>query len=136
MTKCAICGDEIQGKGKKLGDGNVICKDCYDSTALIVTCEICENEVLATSALKDEGGYRCCKKCFIKGIEEEHEWPSWEDWKEWCVNDGDPIVFEEWVTRVKEDVEEQWTTRIGRKTAMEIAMKEVEEARKTVKKAA
>jgi formylmethanofuran dehydrogenase subunit E len=49
--KCAICGEEIQGKGKKLGDGNVVCKDCYNTSMLIVTCEICGEEVLMQNAV-------------------------------------------------------------------------------------
>jgi hypothetical protein len=91
--KCAICEDEIKGKGKKLADGNTVCKDCYDSSAVIVTCEECGKEVLATSAVK-ECGFLYCVECWAKNIQEEHEWPSWVAWQEWCEADGETPNFE------------------------------------------
>jgi hypothetical protein len=128
--KCAICEDEIKGKGKKLADGNTVCKDCYESSAVIVTCEDCEKEVLATSAVKEDG-YLYYKGCLAKAIKEEHEWPSWETWQEWMKEEGKTASVEEWASRVKEDMDEYGgTTRAWKRVAMEVAEKEIEEARK------
>jgi hypothetical protein len=126
--KCAICEDEIKGRGKKLADGNTVCKDCYESSAVIVICEDCGKEVFTTSAVK-ECGFLYCRDCHAKSIQEEHEWPSWVVWQEWCAADGETSNFEKWIARVKEDIAESGT-RAWKKTALEVATREIEEARK------
>ena len=130
--KCAICGDEIKGKGKKLGDGNVVCNDCYESSALIVTCECCEKEVLASSALKDDARL-LCKECLAEEIKECHDWPSWEDWQEWCEEDKETPTFEGWIARVMEDIDDAvrnyGATRAWKMVALEVAAKEIEASR-------
>jgi DNA-directed RNA polymerase subunit RPC12/RpoP len=133
--KCAICGDEIKGKGKKLADGNTVCKDCYESSALVVTCGDCGKEVLATSAVRVEG-FLYCKDCLSKAIKEEHDWPSWKDWKEGCEEDGETADFGKWIARVKEDIEEYGDPKAWTKAALEVAAREIEAARKARRKAA
>jgi hypothetical protein len=131
--KCAICGDEIKAKGKKLGDGNTVCKDCYESSALIVTCELCEKKVLATSALRDEGTL-FCKECYVKDIEKNHDWHSWETWQEFCKEEEEEPVFDEWIASVMESIDdtvkEYGATRIWKKVSLEVAAREIEAAKK------
>jgi hypothetical protein len=129
--KCAICGEEIKGKSKKLGDGNTVCLDCYESSPMIVTCELCEKEVLATNGIKDDCMIHC-KECFKKSVEEYNEFTPWETWKEWEAEEGKTAVFGDWLKRLNEELEEVRAdaSKIWMKYAEEMLRGWIEEARK------
>jgi hypothetical protein len=122
MTKCAICGDEIEGKGKKLADGGVVCLDCYESSAAVVLCETCGHAVLAQNAVRENGGVYCLS-CYRKWIEEmiEENIPSWENWVEVQMEELKDPKFEQWAARIEEDMESltQDSARIGKRIASE-----------------
>jgi ribosomal protein S27E len=132
--KCAICGEEIKGKGKKLADGNTVCGDCYESSAMIVTCEECGGELLATNALKDDGSLYCMR-CFRELVlESDCIGEPWEDWQEERIEEGLDAGVDEWARYMNEYLEdglkEYPVTRIWAKTVREEVAKIVEAARK------
>jgi DNA-directed RNA polymerase subunit RPC12/RpoP len=103
--KCAICGDEIKGKGKKLGDGNTVCKECYKTSMMIVRCELCGDEVLMRNAIKEDGTIHC-DKCFRESVRESGVWYSWKAWKEEQEEYGEKTDVEKWAARVMRDIED------------------------------
>jgi hypothetical protein len=143
--KCAICGDEIKGKGKKLGNDRAICKDCEKSSAMIQTCDRCEKEYIATDMVKDDYG-TFCLHCYKEEIRngEYGELMAWEDWRGYWEEDekepNEEKMFTEWVQRVREDLKalttsdaDWFVTKVFKRLATEVAeelIKKVTEARK------
>ena len=138
--KCAICGDEIQGEGKKLGDGKAICKDCENSALMVQTCDRCGREYLAADMTKDDYGTFClhCYKDEIRSGE-YGDLMAWEGWKEYWQEDGnepdDEKMFSEWVQRVHEDLEsittpgDDWfVTKVFKRLATEWGEEMIREA--------
>jgi DNA-directed RNA polymerase subunit RPC12/RpoP len=86
LPRCAICGEAVQlegkDKGRALEDGNVVCRDCYESSAMIVTCDECGKEMLATDGMKDDGTLYC-PDCFRQAVlDSDFIGVSFEDWAE------------------------------------------------------
>ena len=131
--KCAICGDDITGRDKRLADGSKVCLDCYMSSASIVTCSECGNEMLAANAAKDQGDMYCmdCFRGLVQGSGCIGE--AWEDWKAERDEEGEDSSIDEWAQYLNEYFstmqEEYKDTRIFVKTAREEIAKMVEAAR-------
>ena len=105
--KCEICNEEIKGKGKKLGGGQTICKDCYKYTAMVRECDGCEKEFLVTDLARDPETGTYCWACIQECIEEGHagEYISWDDWKECAEEEGEEVSVEAYMERHKETLD-------------------------------
>ena len=133
--KCAICGDEITGKAKRLADGSKVCMDCYESSALIVTCDECGDEVLAANAAKDDGALYCMN-CFRQLIREsDFIGEAWKDWEEEHCEEGEETSIDEWAHYLDDNLEdarrEYPASRLWMKTAREEVTRIIEAARNT-----
>jgi DNA-directed RNA polymerase subunit RPC12/RpoP len=141
LPRCAICGEAVQLKGKDIGkaleDGNVVCRDCYESSPMIVTCDECGKEMLATDGTKDDGTLYC-PDCFRQTVlDSDFIGVSFEDWAE-DLEEGQTASLDEWAKYMREYVEtarkesmdvDYYVSRKWMKVALEETEKRIEAAR-------
>ena len=130
--KCAICGDKIKGKAETLGDGNTVCKDCYETSAMVVTCEQCGQKFGAMSALRDDDSIYC-KKCYAERLKEaHHDWLFWKDWQKSAGKYGEIAPIDDWLACVMDNIEyyvKEGAPQIWEKCALKVAADEIEKAK-------
>jgi hypothetical protein len=126
MTKCAICGDEITGKGKKLETGETICKECLEESCVVVECEECGAVVWAKDAVNIYGTK--CLKCHRKSVEEivnENFYPTKKELEEsW----EEEFTEARWIEYLHECLEEitEWEYKTDRRIATQIIRERIE----------
>ena len=91
---CAICNEEIKGKGVKLGGGQTICKDCDEYSAMVSGCDDCEKVFLVTDLVRDPDAGIYCWDCIREVVVEQLDYMTWEDWLEVCEEEGAKATVE------------------------------------------
>ena len=118
--KCAICEEEIKGKGKKLATGERICKDCYKENLDIAECEICGSIHWAKEMVKVEYEIRCAKcheKAVVEMLEELKTYQNYvKDHLEMGDTLEDLLTEEEYFESLKEQMADM-CSRAERRTA-------------------
>jgi hypothetical protein len=143
LPRCAICGEEVKlegkDKGETLGDGNAVCQDCYESSALVVTCDECEKDILASNGTKDADGTLYCPDCFRQAVVDADDFigVSFEDWAE-DLEEDQTASLDEWTKYMREHLEtaqkesmeqDYYISRKWMKIALEETEKRIEAAR-------